>query len=44
MMNILEYINELVENGYNEEDAEICADYLFSEDPDYSDRGGDFIE
>lgn len=30
-MNILEYINELIEQGYSEEDAERCADCLFSE-------------
>ena len=29
-MNILEYINGLIEQGYSEEDAERCADYLFS--------------
>lgn len=29
-MNILEYINELVELGYSEEDAERCADAMFS--------------
>lgn len=30
-MNILEYIDELIEQGYSEEDAERCADYMFSE-------------
>ena len=30
-MNILDYINELIEQGYSEEDAERCADYMFSE-------------
>lgn len=30
-MNILDYINELIEQGYSEEDAEICADCLFSD-------------
>ena len=30
-MNILDYINELIEQGYSEEDAERCADCLFSE-------------
>lgn len=31
-MNILEYINMLIEEeGYSEEDAEICADCMFSE-------------
>lgn len=30
-MNILDYINELIEQGYSEEDAERCADFLFSE-------------
>ena len=29
-MNILEYIDELIEQGYSEEDAERCADCLFS--------------
>lgn len=29
-MNILEYINDLIEQGYSEEDAERCADYMFS--------------
>ena len=30
-MNILEYIDSLIEQGYSEEDAERCADYLFSD-------------
>ena len=30
-MNILDYINELIEQGYSEEDAERCADCLFSD-------------
>lgn len=30
-MNILEYINSLIEQGYSEEDAERCADCLFSD-------------
>lgn len=30
-MNILEYIEELMEQGYSEEDAERCADCMFSE-------------
>ena len=34
-MNILEYINDLIEQGYSEEDAERCANYMFAED--YSD-------
>ena len=29
-MNILEYIDSLIEEGYSEEDAERCADALFS--------------
>lgn len=29
-MNVIDYINELIENGYSEEDAERCADYLYS--------------
>ena len=36
MENILDYINDLIDNGYSEDDAEMCADYLYSEDPDYS--------
>ena len=31
-MDILEYINELIEQGYSEEDAERCANAMFSED------------
>ena len=31
-MNILEYINDLIEHGYSEEDAERCADVLFSDE------------
>lgn len=32
-MNILEYINYLIEvEGYSEENAERCADAIFSED------------
>lgn len=30
-MNILEYIDSLIEQGYSEENAERCADCLFSE-------------
>lgn len=30
-MNILEYINELIEQGYTEEDAARCADVMFSD-------------
>lgn len=30
-MNILEYIDSLLEQGYSEEDAERCADCMFSE-------------
>lgn len=41
MTNILDYINELIEQGYSEEDAERCADCMFSEhwesDDDYDD-------
>lgn len=29
MKNILEYIDDLIEQGYSEEQAEICADCLF---------------
>lgn len=35
--NILEYINELMDMGYSEETAEICADALYSERPDSGD-------
>ena len=31
-MNILEYIDDLIEQSYSEEDAERCADCMFSED------------
>lgn len=31
-MNILEFIEELMEQGYSEESAEMCAYYLFSDD------------
>lgn len=31
-MNILEYINDLIEQGYSEEDAEIMANVMFSDD------------
>lgn len=30
-MNILEYIEDLIEQGYSKEDAERCADCFFSE-------------
>ena len=30
-MNILDYINELIDQGYSEEDAERCADCMFSD-------------
>lgn len=33
-MNILEYINELIEMGYSEEEAERCADVMFSDEWD----------
>ena len=33
-MSILDYINELVEQGYSPEDAERCADHMFSEEWD----------
>lgn len=40
-MSVLDYINSLVDEGYSEEDAERCADYLFSDnwDTDYDDEG-----
>lgn len=31
-MNVLDFINNLIEQGYLEEDAEKCADVMFSED------------
>lgn len=31
-MNILDYINSLIEQGYTEEEAERCADYMFSDE------------
>lgn len=33
-MNILDYIEELMEQGYSEEDASICADCFFNYDED----------
>ena len=30
-MNILDYIDSLIEQGYSEEDAERCADCLYSD-------------
>lgn len=37
-MNILDYINYLVEEcGYQEEDAERCADVMFNDDWDMDD-------
>lgn len=45
-MNILEYINELIEQGYSEEDAERCADCMFSDcwesDDDYDETPDDY--
>lgn len=40
-MNILEYINSLIEQGYSEEDAERCADCMFSEHWESDDEGYD---
>lgn len=40
-MNILDYINELIEQGYTEEDAERCADFMFSENWESDDEEGD---
>lgn len=34
-MNILEYIDSLMDEGYTEDQAYVCADLMFSEDPDY---------
>ena len=31
-MNILDYINSLIEQGYTNEDAEKCANAMFGED------------
>ena len=31
-MNILDYIEELIEMGYSQEDAERCADCMFSDE------------
>ena len=31
-MNILEYINDLIEQGYSEEDAERMANVMYSDD------------
>lgn len=38
-MNILEYIDSLIEQGYSEEDAERCADCMFSEKFESEDEG-----
>lgn len=37
-INILEYIDGLMEQGYNEEDANSCADYAFSDDWQHDDE------
>jgi hypothetical protein len=42
MKNILDYINELIEQGYSEEDAERCADCLYSEHWESDDDLPDF--
>lgn len=34
-MNILEYIDHLMDQGYSETEAYVCADLMFSDDPDY---------
>lgn len=36
-MNILEYIDELINNGMSEEDAYRCADCMYLEEFDYED-------
>lgn len=38
-MNILEYIEDLMDQGYSEEDACRCADCLFSESWDTEEEG-----
>ena len=40
-MNILEYIEELIEEGYTQEDAERCADFLFSDEWESEDEYDD---
>lgn len=37
-MNILEFIDALIEQGYSEDDATKCADYAFSEDWQHDDE------
>jgi hypothetical protein len=37
-MNILEYIEDLIAQGYSEENAERCADAMFSEYIDSDDN------
>ena len=36
-MNILEYINDLIELGYSNDEAERLADIMFSDDWDMND-------
>lgn len=31
-MNILNYIDNLIEQGYTQEEAERCADFMFSDE------------
>ncbi len=44
MKNILDYIDELIEQGYSEEDAERCADCLYSDLPDFNSPEAFFCE
>lgn len=43
-MNTLDYINHLIEQGYSEEDAEKCADYMFSNEWDNDDDIEDVLD
>lgn len=43
-MNILDYIDKLINEGYSEEDAEAAADCMFSEEPFEYDCGFEEVE
>ena len=42
--NILNYINDLIEQGYREEDAERMANVMFSDNFSEDERGNDYDE
>ena len=44
-MNILEYIDSLIDQGYSEEDAMVCAACMYPADDDFESdeyEGGDY--